>query len=389
MPRFFFQKLILILALAIYCNHDGVYANDQFQLIRDLKSDWLVYDGNLDTYVPWIERATQTPVNISFALKKSEANNNQLRLCLHEGTSLFIEQQIVQFFDASKCLTLDGDSLFSVYDQENIFITIYSPALDKSRSETLLVSPSNYNRPVQGDQNNDYNPIRRPPTVFKNFFIIAMLVVLACMGASYQLDQYTFKNFYSFRKAVNFKLRDENVANPRFLAKSNLLILLTHSLIIAFSLIVISKMTSAVLPPVFISDFSNLFSALYDWLTMGLFVFLLIWFKYIIILAISNLFDLKRINNFHFLEFIRLSMIIYLGVIALIAVLLLSSYQPNSEGFIFLKGLIVVLSVIRVIVLYFKFLRLVSFRNLYLFSYLCTTEILPLIVGLKVLYISP
>ena len=42
--------------------------------------------------------------------------------------------------------------------------------------------------------------------------------------------------------------------------------------------------------------------------------------------------------------------------------------------------------VIRLILLYFKILKLSSFTNLYLFSYFCTTEIFPFLIGLKIFH---
>ena len=94
--------------------------------------------------------------------------------------------------------------------------------------------------------------------------------------------------------------------------------------------------------------------------------------------------NLRELDQIHFFEFVRISIFIYSAGSVFMVILLLAYYLPAPGHFVWVIYLVAFLSVVRIVLLYLKFLRLSTFRNLYLFSYLCTTEILPLIIGFKI-----
>ena len=45
--------------------------------------------------------------------------------------------------------------------------------------------------------------------------------------------------------------------------------------------------------------------------------------------------------------------------------------------------MVIIFNIVRFVILYFKFRRTVPMKSLHLFSYLCTTELIPIILGMK------
>jgi hypothetical protein len=89
----------------------------------------------------------------------------------------------------------------------------------------------------------------------------------------------------------------------------------------------------------------------------------------------------------HMLDYMRMSLIYGALLFILIIVVFAGIGYYQSSYFDLLVYLFIALSAIRVIVLYFRLFRSASFRNLYLISYICIAEVIPLLVGLEVLVI--
>ncbi|MDN5216547.1 DUF4271 domain-containing protein [Fulvivirgaceae bacterium BMA12] len=378
------QRLFLLVAIlwltvfipSICC---GETAGDTVRV--DLRQDWLIYNNRHQTYAPFVENAASSSRSFSFILDKSSANNSNLACCFQGGSSLFIEQEIVAFYKRRKCISFDLDSLFQKYGREDLFVTVYNKSLDFNKFTTLLTA-----KRTEGNQlaNTLIGEISvRDDSVFKNFYLLALLLFLIILSAVYNLNPRNFREFYSLHKAFSLKPRYDNISTLKIFNWSNLLIIFTHCLLISFMLIVVVGLLGEPIPYVRI-NIEGLGAGIWRWISLAFVVFLLILIKYILIKLLSTMMNLKKFDHIHFFEFIRISIFIYSLALIFAVVLLLAFYLPVANSFIWVVYLIAFLSVVRIVLLYLKFLRLSTFRNLYLFSYLCTTEILPLIIGFKI-----
>ncbi|WP_375579925.1 DUF4271 domain-containing protein [Marivirga tractuosa] len=161
-----------------------------------------------------------------------------------------------------------------------------------------------------------------------------------------------------------------------------------------------------------IMDQDNLvFAGFYAFLTAGLIYFLsfgfsieflgieangiLEYFKILIIVAIgfiakvilvaiaSNLFGNGKIPAFYVKEMLNINLFfVIILFFSSIFIYLFSGTIPALWLSIATYALLI-FYIVRLILLYFKILKLSSFTNLYLFSYFCTTEIFPFLIGLK------
>ena len=378
------QRLAIIAAILCFTLFSpyiclGVNTGDSIK--ADLREDWLIYNSRYETYAPFVENTAPSTGSFAFILNKNKVNNSHLIFCLQKGSSLFIEQQIVRFYEEARCDKIDLDSLFNKYNREDLFVTVYNRSLDINRFKTLLASKN-----ATEDQSADALIAKislRDDSLFKNFYLLALLLFLAILSAVYNLNPKNFREFYSLSKVFSIKLRYENVSTLKIFNWPNILFVLTHCLLVSYVLMVVIGLLGEPVPYLNVSV-SGVMAGIYRWISLAFLVFLLLLGKYVLIKLLSTMMNLKELDQIHFFEFVRISIFIYSTGAVFMAVLLLGYYLPEPGYFIWVIYLVALLSVVRIVLLYLKFLRLSTFRNLYLFSYLCTTEILPLIIGFKI-----
>jgi len=105
--------------------------------------------------------------------------------------------------------------------------------------------------------------------------------------------------------------------------------------------------------------------------------------KVVLIAIVSNLFGNSKIPAFYVKEMLNINLFfVIILFFSSILIFLLNGLIPAFWLPITLYA-VLAFYVIRLILLYFKILKLSSFTNLYLFSYFCTTEIFPFLIGLK------
>ncbi|MGI4743761.1 MAG: DUF4271 domain-containing protein [Janthinobacterium lividum] len=106
--------------------------------------------------------------------------------------------------------------------------------------------------------------------------------------------------------------------------------------------------------------------------------------KFLLVEALSYIFDLRLLTNVHYREFLRTTLLIGLLVPAVLLLYLsLNAYWPPivslANGFVLIMLTVTGLRVARTLH------QEASLLNLHLFAYLCATEILPLAVLLKLI----
>ncbi len=388
MPKFLSRSLFILICLGYFLANPlegyAVYQQDSIQ--HDFQDDWLIYNRQVDSYTPYISNLTQSKTSFSFILDREKSNGNYLSWCFQKGTTLFVEQQIVAFYDYSDCRKIDLDSLFSVYNNRaELFVTIYNKALNFSRYKTFLVSKNK----VANENLNDGLPViaARNDQMFKNFYLITLILFLGFLSTVYNLNPKNFKEYYSLAKTFSLRLRYENIVSLKIFNWSNLIILLSHCLLISYLLIVVLNLMGDPIPYLNI-EVEGVLSGIWRWIVLAFIIFFLILAKYFLIKVLTTMMNLRELDNIHFFEFIRFSIFIYSVALLMVGVFLLAYYNPPVSHFNWVIYMAAFLSVVRIILLYLKFLRLSTFRNLYLFSYLCTTEILPLIIGFKIFVLN-
>lgn len=387
MLKFFYSLFVGLVIMVLPYTLLAQEVQESYRVIKDLKRTLLIYSASEKNYVP---HPHNTPVRgnvISVNLNIEEFTGNTLFICGQPNTALFIDQKIVASQNDDKCISLAVDSLFEVYgedsDKKSLFISVYHKDLDIDELEFTIVKKLSNKEIAQLENEKELSAISRSISPFRNFFIIGLFLIMACIAMIKGAYPKIFSEFYSVGKIFTFRWREDSLIANRPINTVNLLFLSVYSLLTAFIVVVLWFETDSAPQRLGFVDFSNFSSSFFSWISIAVLVFILMILKYFLIYVSSSLLGFKDLISFHFLDFIRISQIFMILVLVVISLSMVSFHdfiEPSSGIFSYLVFSVIVLTTT---LLFFKLLSSTNYRNMHLFSYLCTTEILPLIISIK------
>lgn len=347
-----------------------------YHTIQDLRSEWLTIDAQ-NRYIPFV--ASQGPrTTIGVSLDLIRYAGNQLHCCVPKNSTVLIEQQIIARTTQSGCLNFSIDSLHRVYGQKSLLVTVYQPQKKVSQIMLSVVSQDTSPTTLQ-------NQVKeRVDTAKSDFFVIGLVTLLIICAVLINQYPKTFKTIYSLPGILSFKLREKDM-RIRLISEAHIFFLVQHCLLVAFLLVMLvssSRAEGLVIPYVNFAP-ENVSAFLLLWLTLSVVVFATIWIKYILIMLFGTLFRLRYLKEFHMFDFMRMSLVFWASIFFLV----IGTYYNVSVTDIFysriLTYLFIIFAIVRIIILYLRLMKNAQFRNMYLFSYICTAEIIPLLIGLE------
>ena len=172
----------------------------------------------------------------------------------------------------------------------------------------------------------------------------------------------------------------EDILVMNVLSKESVIYILLNSVILSYSFILMLNFFKLSF------SFVNISSSDY-WLWFGfatlMFVFIYL-LKYIGIYINALIYKFKNITNTHFFAFVsywqKIGLIMFVFSIFFCSSLSMFNMEISSYWFNFYLVIIIVLLCINVA---FHIRYILSFTNVYLFSYLCITEVLPILLLYK------
>jgi hypothetical protein len=269
-------------------------------------------------------------------------------------------------------VSLDVDSLLDRYSS-NPLLSIYS----KSRAglvETHLV----YSVPTTGFENTF-----RTSNHFLNFSILGSIILLVFIVLIYRTNPSLVIDYLNVVKLISVQERDEAIVAGRIGSSANLIFFWFISLLTSFVLICeLNGGSKWYLSSDWIfKSLSNLF---YTWAILSIIIFLLLIAKLFLIWILSGLFGFKDVVRFQFFSFVR-SLYISIGLASLLGIYYFISPLNNPQFFRYLMIVVFNILGLNSILLFFKLMTRTSTSSFHLFSYLWGSEIIPLMILMKVL----
>lgn len=379
MCKFLFLAVFVLLVTNIEAQN-----SQQLLPIEDLKSSWLTVNREGNSYVPFINGSSLNYPVIGIMLNTRDGNDLILRVCLSAGTSVFIDNKIVDRIQYDGCRLYDLDSLMSNYNQESLFVSFFKKSLNPDLVTTTLMTTQPI-RNIQAQSKPLQQITKRYRDQFLDFYIIAILMVAAY--CAFLLNKYPkgFRDFFNFSKAFSFSFKEEKVLTQRNMSTVNALFLWLYSMIITLVIILFWKIFGRI-PELFeFVAFESFSSCFVSWFVLSLLAYAVVWMKYVLIKTLCSMLNVDKIAQIHFFNFMRISFIFVTAIFIALSVVYLTFVDQTVP---FTIGLYLFLSllVIRIIILLFKLIGDSSFRKIHLISYLCTTEILPLLIGIRIFF---
>jgi hypothetical protein len=376
---FYFLIFFFILGLFLSPEADaGKKDSLDNNLVKDLNQDWLVFDPHYKAYVPYIiVKKGNRPSSISQKLDLQKFKSYNLNFIASPGLSLFINNKLyynnstddeeyvkmpVQLISRDNFSEID---LLTFYNAKKIF-----------PYNSFYIGFSQKNTPlIVNDVKNAFVKLEREKTPGENIYIILFLLILFLFAFVKNKYYRRFSEFYDFTKLLPSSLGDDN----------NNLVLDVFSLP-SVLFILINSLSWALLMATLGGKQYNYDLSTISGLGLVIFIIIVIYFlKYFYLEIMGWIFNLKQLVKVQFFELVKVSLKINLFLVPLVIVAFYSKGrigEISNKFFLYILLFCFFISLIRASSLIFK---LTAFRNIYLFSYLCTTEILPLVIIIKLI----
>lgn len=342
-------------------------------LVKDLRPEWTIYENGV--YRPVGASDTELISTIYFSIDPRKFGGQRLMINGDEDWYLFINGQLVSEERGSGHFNIDslrqefGSSLFVGLRTTGGFgemvTQIGSPVLPQSilgREQTF-----------------------RKPAFFRDFGIIVSVFLLVFFLILLRSNPQLTLDYFSFSKIFSASERNETQLASRITSSANLLFYLFCALLTGFLLSAIFYSSSSSFSAALLMPMESLASTFIVWGVLSASIFLLLAAKLAIVLIFSTLFNFRETMSFQFFNFLRF--VLFTAVIMALMSLIFFTFRVDSpilyERLIALGLMLLTIGSIAVLL---KLLRKSRFSFFHLFSYLCISEFIPLVIIFKIFF---
>lgn len=217
---------------------------------------------------------------------------------------------------------------------------------------------------------------------YRDLYIILSIILLCVFAASKVIFPKLFVESITWDKLFGFRVKEDLGSTIRPFSAEHIYFTALFGFNLSFVLLFITNALDPDQVAIKILEVTGLGQGILLWLIVGLVLNLTFYLKYLFLVAIGWLFHMRQVISRHFIDYINASSLFYILVALCLA---MSTYATFITGESFLKiVLITIVSFLfyRTALLYIKLIQLSPYSKLFIFSYICTTELIPLFIGL-------
>jgi Domain of unknown function (DUF4271) len=380
------RKAIYIFFLLISTNLFAATTgpNNDYYVVHDFHDDWQVYDNRLKLYVPYItEQHLEIPSHTIFC-NVEDNRGYQLLIRSKKTNFLFINGSLRQKIEADKWLVMNIDSLYRVYQKPTIYITLYGTTDIESKAVLIGYRKTSEQKAIVQSEETLITAKPRPISPHRNYFVIVSMMILIMF--TYLSSSYSraFQRYYNLRDLFTFYLREQSFLINKPLSRMNILFVVLLSLLISLFYMFLQSRGIYMFGGRSVLQEGDTMGVLFsNYFRLSLFTFVGLIGKYFLIGMVAGLFNLEKVVDIHYFKIIQSSILFYTGLVLVLCVVFTGYVSPDTNWQVYLFAPIVAFYAIRFVILYFTINRTVTIPNLYLISYLCIVELLPIILGIR------
>ncbi len=359
---FFFTLFLLVVSNA------WAYSDSLSTVIKDLRDDWQYYESG--KYQPFTNQKVKA---VYFNIDAAKYKGSSFSIKDEKPFFVFVDNKLIAGREGGQCL-LNLDSLSKLYSSSLFFGIYQRTGIGKLR--TMIQAPISTAQPFAN--------VLREQSYFLNFSILAALFLFAYFIALLHANPKLTLDYFNFAKIFSVQEREDDLLNSRVTASVNLLFYLFGSLFTALTLLVIFHFGESLIPAANYFKTGSLGEGFFQWIKLSALISVMLIFKLLLIYFISFVFHLKDTPSVHFFNYMRVLLLIF----TLVATGCTFYFMIHGQHPTFYLGLLwmsVIIFVLGDLMIYFKLLVKASFRGFHLFSYLCITEIIPLVILIRIL----
>ena len=355
-----------------------------YHIIKNLEENWLVYDNHFKDYIPHLPVRHYNYQSFSQYFEIENFQGYDLFIYPTKVSYLFINGTFQKKMDENNWQQFNIQSLSKKYNNPpKILLTIYfnSPGLEDTE---CLVAMKTRKSLINISNQEQASLKSRKFSNFQNFSIIFSLFVLSLITVLYNFQTNIIDKYVNLKDLFTIRKRTDSIIVNRPFDIGNILYMVILSFCISLILLVVHYNFIPILPKQIINTenptFFNLSGQFFNlsFLTLAGFIV-----KYMLISIFGSLYQLDKIGNLHFFKNLQSdSIFICVIIVALVFLIMYPSFFhfPNKGLYI---GIFIIFYILRLFLLFFIIIKAIPVKNLYLFSYLCIVELIPLFIGIR------
>lgn len=360
----------------------GIGPEQRYYPVRDVQNDFQVYDEANKAYIPYIDELHANAPAISAFVDLESNRHYKLLISTQQPGYLFINAALKNELTAASWQVLDIDSLYRVYRRPQLFLTLYGARGAADKSVFIGYPKSLVQRPVL--LTDDALSVRpKPSSAYDNFFSLGLLFLLASHAFLFTFYRREFLAFYNPRDLFALRVRDDSFLSSKSFSSTTLIFTLNLSFLTAYLLLFVqSRNIDLFASRTLLLSGQQLPAVIVNFFLLSSYVFTLLMGKYLALIILGGLYKLDSVVNVHFVKVLQADLLFY-SLVTLAGTM--AAYNLGRMDWLsgYLLIPFVLFYLVRTGLLYLVISGLVPVKNLYLFSYLCLVELIPLLIGVR------
>lgn len=364
-----------LVLIVVFLFLSGKVSGQEFVIKKDLQPDWLTSTEKGYHSVDASEESVNT---IYFSINPTIYHGDYLFMNSPDEFSIFLNGSLL--LDQVKQVTFPIDSLKKLTSANLLFFAVHlNQKVERDIISTTICSKVTLTTRVE-------TPLTlRANTTFRDFVVSVVMALLIFLVGVVRLNPKLSSDYFSITKIFSLRESEDDQFYYRMTSTNILFYLFTSMLFSLFFLIVGYFLEQG--GEFNVTGAEGYWEYLLLWGKVSLIVLGLLFIKIMVTFVIALLFGTKEVAGFHFLNFIRLSLV-SVGLLSLVLVFyfLLHGQRVGVYNFLYMTFGWILIGWI--ILFFLKLVNRVRHSVFHLFSYICATEIIPVLVIIKVLYLS-
>ncbi|MCU0448350.1 MAG: DUF4271 domain-containing protein [Bernardetiaceae bacterium] len=364
-----------------------------------LQASWSTYDRETKVYEPFLWKIHTGRQQVYLRLDTANFAGRWLSLAGQPGAYLFANHQLVSKWETAHWKHFRLDSLRRLMarrDTVPLALGYYWPvgnvgpppaAFFTAPPDTLpplppVMARDSAVRTLVVTTTKAQPPAPRPAHAARNYFTVLWLGLLAAVALISATGNSLFSPRY-LSQAIKAVFSREREPPKRFEAGPYIIFTLYYSLALAFTLLLLDHYTTRLQLPDFLRPAPNLWGWLGSFGGLAVGILAALGAKYLWLNFLGGLYNDRQLPVLHLYDFMNISRL-FISVVLLLALGLAASppWFVDTQA-IYLFYLVMGGWLLKTLLVCYRINKASNHRDIYLFAYLCTGEILPILAALK------
>lgn len=368
---------LILFILFQFCR---LWAQENFTVDKDLSNQWLEFEQG--KYIRQADKLRPNSEVIYFEIKSNQYPQSYLALQSDKIYFVFINGKLSGEYKGRVLIELD--SLRDTYQTPSLLVGLFQPGLNTRNLKTEILSRHPYVK-SKLDVKSKLGNLTKPSVFFKDFVVVSGLLIMVLFLIIMRLNPKLAGDYFSVIRIFSLREGDDSQSNARLTSSTNVQFYVSCSLLVGFYLLIIVYH----LPPQYLLPVrfqaNSFWSAIGQWIRLSSIVLAVFFIKILLVFSLTRLFSMRGIARVHFFNWVRVLLIVFgAGSIIIFTYFILRGRQEIF--FITFLSLVAGALIAWVLLAFLKLNGKSEHSMFHLFSYICATEIIPLLITVKVLF---